>query len=286
MENPYSDQPSVQQAQGTTEPTPPPHPQPYPGMSSPPNPGYPGYQSIPLPPNVPPSGYQTGPQYQNQAPAPGSYPQYPPVGYYGQPSQAAVPPYSGYQRQGSQNQLLGIIRQLIEDSKLVILRPSIAKFDSIKSHANWTAYFLELLIIGAAYALAGLFLGPGGLAGGLIGTFSGALISLGVAMLVAKALGGDGDFKTYAYVGAVIDLPLGIADAASLLLPPISPLVFLLGIGYGVYVGAFATASVHHLTLGKSYLVWIIGLVIKIGVPLCAFGVIAMVVLTSIFSQR
>lgn len=120
----------------------------------------------------------------------------------------------------------------------------------------------------------------------MIGTFFGTFISLSVGMLVAKAFGGVGNFRTYAYAMAVIDFPLGIADAASLLIPGIDALVFVLGIVYSVYVGRFACASVHRLTMGQSYLVYIIGLVIKLVILIVAFATITIFVLFLIFGHH
>jgi hypothetical protein len=170
---------------------------------------------------------------------------------------------------------LSVYRQFIADSKLVITHPSAASFDAIQSHANWTTVFLGILVIGVAYAGAGL-----------IGTFMGFFISLGVAMLVARALGGVGDFKTYAYAISVFDVPLGIADAASILIPPISPIVFIVGLGYSIYLGVLATSSVHRLSTGKSVLVYMISLVTKIAIALSLLAAIALFIVIAVFGHH
>jgi hypothetical protein len=175
---------------------------------------------------------------------------------------------------------MSLFQQFIADAKLVLFRPSVASFDAIKGHANMQMVLLGLLIVGGAYAVAGSILNPAaGIFGGLIGTVAGFLISSGVGILVARAFGGVGSYKTIAYVVAVFDVPLGIVDAASILVPPLSGIVFVAGIGYGIYLGVLATSAVHHLSIGKSVAVYLVSFVIKVGIPLCAFGTILVVAL-------
>lgn len=223
MDNSHSDQPPAQDPQEATEPAPAPASpsQPHQGAPYPPNTAYPAYpraQSMPLPQYAPPLGYQGGPQPQIQTPVPGSYPQNPPPYPYSRPPQGAIPPYSGYQGQAPQTKPSNIVEQFTADSKLVITRPSAASFDSIQGHANMKAVLLGILVVGGAYAIAASIIGAG-LFEGLIGTFFGFFISLGIMMLVAKVLGGVGDWRTFAYAIAVFDVPLGIADAAAIIIP-------------------------------------------------------------------
>jgi Yip1-like protein len=270
MDNSYSEQPTAQQSQEATEPSLSPAPQSpyYPEPPYSPNAAYSGDsgdQSIPLPRNAPSSGYQPD----------------------GQKPHDALPPYAGYQAPEEQQKRLNVFEQFIADAKLVLMRPSVASFDAIQSHSNMSMVLLGLLIVGGAYAAAGSIINPAaGVSGGLGGTFLGFFISIGVATLVAKAFGGVGNFKTYAYVIAVFDVPLGIVDAVSILVPVVTGLIFLLGLGYGIYLGVLATSSVHRLSTGKSVAVYLISLAMKLAIPLCVFGAVAAVMLYSLFGHQ
>jgi Yip1 domain len=179
------------------------------------------------------------------------------------------------------------IAQFLADAARVLTRPSVASFDAIQSHARLAPVLLGVLLIGGAYAVAGSILTPVvGLFGGLLGAFLGFFSGIGMAMLVAKALGGGGRFTTYAYTIAIVDVPLAIVDAASLLVPPFTGLVFLLGIAYGSYLGILATASVHRLSIGKSVLVYLVSLLLKVFIPLCAIATIVVVLLYALASHQ
>jgi hypothetical protein len=142
------------------------------------------------------------------------------------------------------------------------------------------AVLLGILVVGGAYAIAASIIGAG-LFEGLIGTFFGFFISLGIMMLVAKVLGGVGDWRTFAYAIAVFDVPLGIADAAAIIIPVIGALIAVLGIAYYAYLTILAASSVHRLPTGKSIIVALVLPAFLAVASFCTFAVEAIVFLAS-----
>lgn len=225
-----------------------------------------------IPSQLPSSPFPAPPPQAGAAPVPGYHSQSPYSPYGSAPTQ---PPKSS----------LSMIEQLIADAKLVVLHPSIASFDAIQSHASMQGVLLCTAAVGVAYGIGTLLFAPGaGLFGGLIGTFFGFFLSTALAFAAAKALGGVGNFKTYAYALAVLDLPLGVADGLCSAIPPLGALTFLLSAFYGGYLAYLANRSVHRLSVGKAIIVGLVPLATLAFLVLCAVVAVTALILSSAHS--
>jgi len=81
------------------------------------------------------------------------------------------------------------------------------------------------------------------------------LISVGVYFLLARLLGGNGDFGRYAYLNAAFGAPLGILTTLLSLVPfagCISPLISI----YSLVLVYFATKAEHQMSSGRA--IWVV----------------------------
>lgn len=81
------------------------------------------------------------------------------------------------------------------------------------------------------------------------------LIGVGIYFMLARMLGGNGDFGRYAYLNAAFAAPLGILTALLSLAPfasCISPLVSI----YSLVLVYFATKAEHQLSSGRA--IWVV----------------------------
>lgn len=81
------------------------------------------------------------------------------------------------------------------------------------------------------------------------------LIGVGIYFLLARVLGGNGDFGRYAYLNAAFAAPLGILTALLSLVPfasCISPLISI----YSLVLVYFATKAEHQLSGGRA--IWVV----------------------------
>lgn len=93
------------------------------------------------------------------------------------------------------------------------------------------------------------------------------LIGVGVYFLLAKMLGGNGDFGRYAYLNAAFSAPLGILITLLSLVPfagCISPLISI----YSLVLVYFATKAEHQMSSGRA--IWVV--LIPVLVVLLIFG--------------
>ena len=81
------------------------------------------------------------------------------------------------------------------------------------------------------------------------------LIGVGIYFLLAKMLGGNGDFGRYAYLNAAFSAPLGILTTLLSLVPfagCISPLISI----YSLVLVYFATKAEHQMSSGRA--IWVV----------------------------
>jgi hypothetical protein len=104
------------------------------------------------------------------------------------------------------------------------------------------------------------------------------LISVGIYFIIAKVLGGTGDFGRYAYLNAAFSAPIGILTTLLGLVPfagCISPLISI----YSLVLLYFATKTEHNLSGGRAIWVVLIPVLFGISLILCfiflIFGMIA-----------
>jgi len=93
------------------------------------------------------------------------------------------------------------------------------------------------------------------------------LIGVGIYFLLAKMLGGNGDFGRYAYLNAAFSAPLGILTTLLSLVPfagCISPLITI----YSLVLVYFATKAEHQMSSGRA--IWVV--LIPVLVVLMLFG--------------
>lgn len=116
--------------------------------------------------------------------------------------------------------------------------------------------------------------GMGGLAGGalvagIIWAPIGFLIGTGIMHLIARLLGGQGDFGRFSYLVAAFQAPISIVSSLLGLVPFLGGCVSgLLGI-YSIFLAYFAIKTEHQLTQGKSIMVLLIPLIIAVVLAVC-----------------
>lgn len=96
------------------------------------------------------------------------------------------------------------------------------------------------------------------------------LIGVGIYFLLARMLGGNGDFGRYAYLNAAFAAPLGILTALLSLVPfasCISPLISI----YALVLVYFATKAEHQLSSGRAIWVVLIPLIVAFVLFGCFF---------------
>lgn len=152
---------------------------------------------------------------------------------------------------------------MMNTSMMVLTKPSTASFESAKSSVNTTNTLIGLVVAGAISGLlAGFRSGAGGLVGGLIGGLIGTLIGfyVGNAILwvVAKVLGGKGDFMLQANLLATFYVPLVVVNAILGLIPVVGGLIVLLVGLYMLYLTTLALQVTHGYTTLNAVLTWLI----------------------------
>lgn len=106
------------------------------------------------------------------------------------------------------------------------------------------------------------------------------LIGVGVLYLIARMLGGTGDFGKYAYLIAVFQAPLIMVQALLGLVPLLGGCIGLVATIYGFVLTYFATKVGHNLTAGKAMAV----VLIPVGVLLALFSCIILAAMGIVMS--
>lgn len=192
------------------------------------------------------SGYQEYPG----SPGNQGYPP-PPVGTYNTPS-------SGFNFQDMLQRWRTVLSIGIDSQR------GIATFDAQQPAANWPAILWSLAILGLVQAVFNVITGfeyrnvagstpsVGTFINGFISAYVGFFILAGILYLVAKAFSGSGTFLTYAYLLALIYVPLEAIASVAGILPFVGGLIALVAGLYQIYLAIHATASAHRLSLGQS----------------------------------
>lgn len=101
------------------------------------------------------------------------------------------------------------------------------------------------------------------------------LIVVGIVHLIARMLGGQGDFGRYAYLSASIGAPVSIVNAFLGFIPVVGGCVVALLSIYSLILNYFAIKVAYSLTSGRAIVVILIPLIIVFGAALCIGFVIA-----------
>lgn len=112
----------------------------------------------------------------------------------------------------------------------------------------------------------------GGVLGSLIGTLVGFFIGVGLLYLVARLLGGQGDFTRYAYLLASIYGPIAIVGALLGLVPVLGGCVALLLSIYQIYLAIIATQAGMNLTTGRAAIVVLLPVILALLLVFCVVG--------------
>jgi hypothetical protein len=96
------------------------------------------------------------------------------------------------------------------------------------------------------------------------------LIGVGIYYLIAKVLGGTGEFGRYAYLNAAFAAPLGILTSLLGLVPFIGCITPIISI-YSLVLVYFATKAEHQMSSGRAIWVVLIPLVIVFALFGCLF---------------
>ncbi|MFZ1768374.1 MAG: Yip1 family protein [Caldilinea sp.] len=103
------------------------------------------------------------------------------------------------------------------------------------------------------------------------------LIGVGIYYLIAKVLGGVGDFGRYAYLNAAFSAPLGILTALLNIVPLAGCITPFISI-YSLVLLYFATKTEHQLNSGRAIWVVLIPVLVVLALMLCViFGAIGLI---------
>lgn len=96
------------------------------------------------------------------------------------------------------------------------------------------------------------------------------LIGVGMLYLVARLLGGKGDFGRYAYLVASFQAPITILNAVLNFIPMAGGCLAMAFSIYGIILAYFATKVEHNLSSGRALTVVLIPLILLILLIFCA----------------
>ncbi len=173
------------------------------------------------------------------------------------------------------------INAVVNKWMAVLTKPSEASFEAEKANVNLTNMIIWLAIAGAIsgffggigtwfFARGGIGDPIGGLIIGAIGGVIGYFIGEAILYLIARALGGTGDFNTQAYLMSLYYVPIIIVGGVFSIFPPLGALVrFLLGL-YSLYLTTLALKVTHRYDTTKAILTWAIPLAIVLVLAVCA----------------
>lgn len=105
------------------------------------------------------------------------------------------------------------------------------------------------------------------------------IISSGIFYLIAKFLGGKGDFKTQAYLYAIYIAPIGIITAVLNLLPVAGQILSLIVSLYALYMLTMSLKEAHGYSVGKAVLTWLLPLIFLVVIAAIIGAAIATMVL-------
>jgi hypothetical protein len=112
----------------------------------------------------------------------------------------------------------------------------------------------------------------------------GFLISVGIYYIIARILGGTGDYGRYAYLIAVFQAPLTILLAVIGWVPFLGGCLGLISAIYSLVLTFYATKVEHNLTSGRAIAVIVIPIVIVIALVVC-FGAAILAMIASLSNK-
>jgi hypothetical protein len=253
-----------------------------------------------------PTGPYTGPYVEYSASTPATGPQMPPYAETGAQWNMAAP-----QQPVRQLSLWEAVKQLPAQYWRVLSKPGTATFAWEAWKARWDVIWVQVLglslfsavltmlfwlifvaLVSTSFASFPSEAGSSNYAPGLgfllvpvplIGL--GALISgvgsfflgEGIAYGLAKAFGGQGDFKTQAYTSLLYHVPINIVALLLSLVPFVGSIGSLIGI-YAYVLEVFQQMAIHRLSVGRALAVVLIpvgvGLLLAVGVIILYFYLI------------
>ncbi len=92
----------------------------------------------------------------------------------------------------------------------------------------------------------------------------GTLIGFGILYVIAKLLGGSGDFKTHYYLPSLYVLPLTVLMLVLAVIPFLGALVNLVLLFYSAYLLTMAFKEAHGLSTLKAALVWLLPVIVLV----------------------
>lgn len=226
-------------------------------------------------------------------------PDYPPPPQNDPPGAPEYPPqqgYSTYPQQG--NTYAGPpparpgfdFQDLLSRWRAVLYPPSVASFDMQKPAANWNTILISLALVGLVqgvfsfitgfeYHKSGTpYPGLGTIIGGFIGAYVGFFITAGLIYLLARLLGGTGEFLEHVWLLSLVWIPIQVATSVIGVIPVLGGIVqFVLAI-YAIILYIYATSSAQRMTLGRSTVAVLIP-----GIALAAIVLILLIIATAFF---
>jgi len=169
----------------------------------------------------------------------------------------------------------------------VLTRPSVEVFDEEAPKADLTQAIVVMVLTGLVSGLLGGLLrlvftaGRYGIRAWIIGTIVSPifypivfLIGSGILYLIARALGGQGDFNTQTYLISLFAAPLGMASGVLGPIPLLGGLISLAISIYQLLLLTYALVSAHKYETSKAIITWAIpvGVVLILSICALAFG--------------
>lgn len=243
--------------------------------------------------------------YDPQQPPPIQNPYEQPSGYGTSPNPMPEPQYT-FMPPNAQTPLpLGqAIQNLPNQYIKIVTRPGAQSFAEEQGKADWGIIWLQLIFVGLVGTLIGLLRSAMGtaaltgnagssamaysaIAGVIAGSASvasiifviiGFFIIVGIQYLLAKAFGGNGDFKQQAYNYLLFYVPLTVVSNIIGLIPLLGGIVgFAIAI-YQIVLNVFSIMAAHRLSGGKATAVVLIPYAVLILLAfLCAIAIAALI---------
>lgn len=148
------------------------------------------------------------------------------------------------------------MRDLLRRWWSVITQPRVATFDTQQSGASWLSVAIQLALLGVLDALLAALAVHANIlvivVANMLSAYIGFFLFAVLYFACARLLGGKGAFLPYAFVLALIYVPLQILGVLLGIIPVIGIFLLLALSVYQLILSVYATASVHHLTMTRA----------------------------------
>lgn len=148
----------------------------------------------------------------------------------------------------------------------VLTKPGKASFDSTKGQATWMNTIVGVVIWGLVAGLFSVVTG-GGVASIItspIGTLIGFFIGSAIIFVLAKVVGGTGDFNGNSFMLSLFGVPIGIINEVLGFVPAVGGIVGLVLGLYSLFLLYFGLQSYHGLDSTKALIV--VGILLAIAI--------------------